>query len=189
MCVCYDITTLMHSIMSMLNFSWPLQNKNMLFLPTCPLKWPLTCPVFPTPTGCRTLTFWNAIWNSQIATWNSITLGIGTSALSRAVSHTAVFDGDLASVQDDILTDQSSTRMFFFLSITRQSGALLLSKTNVDVNSITSSLCAKYHSSLRCVIVPTLPIPGHSLTFDPALSRHGGTGGGESCRAALKPSV
>lgn len=32
-------------------------------------------------------------------------------------------------------------------------------------------------------------MPGVSLTFDPARRRHGGTAGGESCRAPLKPPV
>jgi len=32
----------------------------------------------------------------------------------------------------------------------------------------------------------TLPMPGFSLAFDPALSRHGGAGGGENWRTALK---
>ena len=33
----------------------------------------------------------------------------------------------------------------------------------------------------------TFPTPSLSFTFDPARSRHGGTVGGDSCSALLKP--
>lgn len=175
-CEGYVFLTLMHYFKAMLNFLRIYR----------PPEVTSDLSSFPTPSSFWSLTFRNVIWDSQIAVWNSIPLGNGTTALSRAVTHTAVFDGNLTTVQDDILADRSLTRVCFFYSYkdTHCNGAkqLLMWKA------------LHHHYVLNILAEPqirdcTLPIPGQSLTFDPALSRHGGTGGGESCRAALKPSV
>lgn len=45
-------------------------------------------------------------------------------------------------------------------------------------------LCSK--SILSLVSLLTFPIPGFSFTLETARSRHGGAGGGETCRIPLK---
>lgn len=52
--------------------------------------------------------------------------------------------------------------------------------------SMETSVCIMGRKMSLCVRPLTFPIPGFSFTLDTARRRHGGVGGGETCRMPLK---